>query len=356
MSRLSSLKPGFEVHFGGPDQPYGNLRNLLIRLVTGTPAGGSIDWVTYYFRDRELASALIDARQRGVDVRLTLSGKPRTSFANDVVIGMLRGADGLMDGLNLVSIPGAPAPRGRAWKPQLHEKLYCFSHPEPIAYIGSFNPAGDEPEERPDIVEEIGDHNRSHNALIGIKERVVVDKLREHARQLHRKSPNLFYRFSRRASADISAGNMSVWFWPRISSHPVLSFLKQFGADARVRIAASHIKSRTGIRAIIGLAGRGANVEIVADSTCRRVSELAEKRFVSSGVKFRRLQNAEHILMHLKFILLGAGNKRWSIFGSFNWTNPSFWLNHEIAAISDDPGLFRLLDERWRALTDQPEL
>ena len=93
MSRLSSLKPDFEVHFDGPDYRYGNLRKLLIRLVTGTPAGGSIDWVTYYFRDRELASALIDARQRGVDVRLTLSGKPRTSFANDVVIGMLRGAD-----------------------------------------------------------------------------------------------------------------------------------------------------------------------------------------------------------------------------------------------------------------------
>jgi phosphatidylserine/phosphatidylglycerophosphate/cardiolipin synthase-like enzyme len=43
-------------------------------------------------------------------------------------------------------------------------------------------------------------------------------------------------------------------------------------------------------------------------------------------------------------------DKVWSIFGSFNWTIPSFWLNHEIAAFSSDPALFKAFSERCDAL------
>jgi phosphatidylserine/phosphatidylglycerophosphate/cardiolipin synthase-like enzyme len=54
--------------------------------------------------------------------------------------------------------------------------------------------------------------------------------------------------------------------------------------------------------------------------------------------------------MHLKFVLIDDGRKVWSIFGSFNWTKPSFWLNHEIAVISSNPSLFKAFSERWDAL------
>ena len=40
------------VCFGGPDLPARRLRNLLEEQVRAVPGGGSIDWVTYYFRDR----------------------------------------------------------------------------------------------------------------------------------------------------------------------------------------------------------------------------------------------------------------------------------------------------------------
>ena len=55
-----------QVHFGGPDRPVGLLRDLLAERIALVPTGGSIDWVTYYFRDRRLATALVEARGRGV--------------------------------------------------------------------------------------------------------------------------------------------------------------------------------------------------------------------------------------------------------------------------------------------------
>ena len=64
------------VHFGGPDRPIGLLRDLLEQRVARVPTGGSIDWATFYFRDRRLAAALVEARERGVDVRVTLDAIP----------------------------------------------------------------------------------------------------------------------------------------------------------------------------------------------------------------------------------------------------------------------------------------
>ena len=59
--------------------------------------------------------------------------------------------------------------------------------------------------------------------------------------------------------------------------------------------------------------------------------------------------------MHLKFVLVEDHDKVWSIFGSFNWTKPSFWLNHEIAAISSDPVLFKAFSDRCDALENEKD-
>ena len=39
------------VYFGGPDQPVGRLRQLLLDRIRATPPGQSIDWATDYFLD-----------------------------------------------------------------------------------------------------------------------------------------------------------------------------------------------------------------------------------------------------------------------------------------------------------------
>jgi len=57
--------------------------------------------------------------------------------------------------------------------------------------------------------------------------------------------------------------------------------------------------------------------------------------------------------MHLKFVLVEDNGKAWSIFGSFNWTKPSFRLNHEIAAISSDTALFQAFARRWDVLESE---
>ena len=340
----------FDLHFGGPGLPRGGLRDLLARRVAETPAGGCIDWICYYFRDRRLAADLVAARRRGVAVRLCLAAKPRIADANEAALRLLAGADGLGDGLRLVCLPGLPAPGGKSWRPQLHEKLYVFSHPEPMAYIGSFNPAGDEPEERPDIVREIGDHNLSHNLLLGLRDAALAAKLQSHARALHGHPPGLLHRFGRRAGADFRRGGTSVHFWPRLRPHPLLRLLRRFGSGARVRIAASHIRAGAGIRAIEALVRRGAQVEILGEATRRRAPERAGRRLAAAGAAFRRIGDGETLLMHLKFALLEGRGERWSMLGSCNWTHPSFWLNHEIAVISDDLTLFESLGEHWRRL------
>lgn len=341
------MKFSSEVYFGGPDSSSGYLRDVLEEHINAVPAGGTIDWITYYFRDLRLAKALVQAHKRSVKITVSLAGKPRTSDANDAVIAMLSGPGGLGDGLRIVTLPGIPAPPRRAWRPQLHEKLYCFSHPKPIAFIGSFNPSGNDPEERPDIIREIGDQDRGYNALIGFVDPVLVDQLVSHARKLHRAPLGLFYRFSADANKAICVDGTTIHFWPRVGPHPVIQFLRQVGNGARVRVFASHIRSEAAVDIMIELANRGVSLEIFADSTYRRVTRKVEQRLNAAGIQFKRSKNLEDLPMHLKLVLVEDQDQDqvWSIFGSFNWTQPSFWLNHEIAAISSDLFLFKALSE-----------
>jgi phosphatidylserine/phosphatidylglycerophosphate/cardiolipin synthase-like enzyme len=345
--------PSPEIHFGGPAQPPGHLRDLLAEHIAAIPAGGSIDWVTYYFRDLRLAQALIQAKNRGVRVTVSLEGRPRIPHANNPVVAMLSGASGLGEGFRPVALPGIPSPPTKSWKPQLHEKLYCFSHPRPIAFIGSFNPSGNMPNEDPEIIREIGDQDRGYNVLVGFLEPDLVEKLVNHARQVHHASPSIFYRFSPDANRAISGTDTTIHFWPRVSPHPVIRFLDQVSNKARVRVVASHIRTASAVETMIALAKRGVALEIFAEATHRRVTPRVERLLTSAGIRFRRIRISGELPMHLKFVLVEDGNQVNSIFGSFNWTRPSFWLNHEIAAISSNRQLFEAFAERWDMLESE---
>jgi phosphatidylserine/phosphatidylglycerophosphate/cardiolipin synthase-like enzyme len=341
---------GFEVHFGGPDRPAGCLRDLLAERVAAVPAGGSIDWVTYYFRDRRLAAALLDAAARGVEVRVTVDGYPRTPHANDEVVRMLRG--GLGGGLRVVTHPMDGAPWGKLIRPRLHEKLYCFSGPEPVAFVGSFNPSGDVPEERPDVVREIGDQDRGHNVLVGIRERALIGDLVEHARSLHALRHGALDRFRPASNRSLQGEQVAIHFLPRVMRDPVVTLLRECGAEHRVRIAASHLSGRTSVRLFRALAARGTAVEILADATTRRVTPQAKEQLRAAGVSFRRLVQLEGLPMHDKFALIDGPALRYSVFGSFNWTEPSRRFSREIGAIASDPKLFDVFAARWDVLAD----
>ncbi len=340
----------FETHFGGPGKASGALRDLLAERIAAVPAGGSIDWVTYYFRDRALARDLIDASRRGVRVSLTLEHRPRIASANEKVIALLSGSRGLGPGLRTISLPGIPSPRNLAWKPQLHEKIYCFSHPEPMAFLGSFNPSSDFPEETPEILEEIGDHNVAHNMLIGTRDPQLVSLLTNHIRSLNTGGASLTQRFSPGTRRSLDCGHTELHFWPRLGTHPVEQLLAGFGAGSRVRIAASHIRNPGSVRCMIDLARRGSRVEVLSEHTRRRVPRRTEQRLAEAGVSFRRIGERDKVPMHLKFVLAENGTRRRVVFGSFNWTLPSYLLNHEVAAVTRDESLFRALDHHWNRL------
>ncbi len=342
-------------HFGGPDLAPGRLRDLLAERTAAVPAGGAIDFVTYYFRDRRLAEELLRARRRGVAVQVTLEGRPRTPRANAAVVDLLSGPAGLAGGLRLVQSRLDGTPLGRVFRPRLHEKLYCFSHPRPTALLGSFNPSGDLPEEQPEIVEEIRDQDRGHNVLVELARGELVGPLVEHARRLHRAPHGPLDRLAPRANRALRADRLEIHFWPRVLPNPVLGLLRRLGPGARVRLAASHLSGPSALRALLGLAARGVVLEILTESTERRVPPAAERRLSAAGISIRRVAHPQGLPMHAKFALVEAPGRRCVIFGSFNWTEPSRRFNREIGAICADAKLFDAFAERWGALEGQLE-
>ena len=334
----------FTPYFGGPDLPRGCLRDVLAQRVAAVPAGGEIDWVTYYFRDRRLAQELLNARRRGVRVRITLDAKPRTGHANNRVLDMLSGSDGL--GSDLRTVQHRPFP-GSSRNPHLHEKLYCFSHPAPEALLGSFNPSGDDPEEQPDIIDEILDQDQGHNFLVAINDPNLVNGLLRHARHIHQCRHGLLERFGPAMNRALGSGDTTIHFWPRIYPNPFSRLLQGVGSRAHVRVAASHIKGPGGVRDLVGLTRRGARVEVLAESTQRRVPDDIESTLLRAGVRLRRFDHPEGLPMHNKFVLVEDGNEYWTLFGSCNWTSRSRWLNHEIGVITRNRALFETFSQRW---------
>jgi hypothetical protein len=263
---------------------------------------------------------------------------------------MLSGAEGLGEGLRLVRHA-----RLRR-RPHLHEKLYCFSHPQPAALIGSFNPSGDEPELEPEIIADIRDQDRGYNVLVELRDRGIVNGLVAHARRLHRSRHGIFERFSAAANGRLRGDDVEIFCLPSVRPHPLLAQLRHVGAGAVVCIAASHIKGPTATRSLLELAGRGARVTILAEETLRRVPVSMEARLKDAGITIRRLVHPAGVPMHDKFVLIEQDGRRRVIFGSFNWTERSFRLNHEIGAICTNRVVVEAFAARWRALEAQASL
>ncbi len=340
----------FALHFGGPDLPARRLRDLLAERVEGVPAGGRILFATYYFRDRDLARRLVAARQRGVDVRVVLDGHPRTPRANRGVVELLRGPQGLGSGFRLSRSRSDGSRLGKLLRPRLHEKLYVFSHPKPAAFIGSFNPSGDEPEEAPEVIAEIQDQDRGHNLLLELAEPAVVAALSVHAEQLQRERFAWFARFGNDANRSHRFGDLELHFRPRLRSDPLRDLLAGLGAGVRLRLCASHLSGRTATREFAALLRRGAQLEILSEATPRRVPPETERALVGAGARLRRIAHPEGLPMHNKFLLIEGPSRRVSVLGSFNWTEPSLRLNREIGIVCSDPKLFDALAARWEIL------
>lgn len=330
---MSALGP---LEFGGPDLPPRRLRDLLQAQVDASPPGSRIDWATYYFRDRALAQALIRASDRGVQVKLVLEPDPRRAGANDEVIAQLQ-EHGLGGGFHLYR-------SWRAGKGQLHAKIYCFSHPG-LAWIGSFNPSGDEPEDA-DVIAEIGDQDRGHNLLLGIRSARLAAALRRHVGRLAGWSaipPFLRPSFNHMARD----GGTRLYFYPRLFPYPVERSIARLKAGDRVRAAISHLKPGELTEQLSNAVARGVAVEMLVHDTERRVPTELVETMEAAGVRVTRVSHGDELPMHAKFLLVEHWGKRLAWLGSYNFNKKSRRHNAEVLLSTDDPTVFASLENRF---------
>ncbi|WP_294395534.1 phospholipase D-like domain-containing protein [uncultured Sphingomonas sp.] len=328
------------VLFGGPDRPAGTLRDMLRARVDAVPPGGRIDWATYYFRDRDLAGALIRASDRGVAVRLVVEGDPRLAQASDAALCLLR-RHGLRGGL--VLRPPAPRPL-RGVNGRLHAKIYAFSAPQAIAFVGSFNPSGDSDVDQA-VIDQIGDQDRGHNLLVGLTGEGLVATLRDHVTTLAdgRGRTGHFAAANNRIYRD---GDTDLIFYPRLRPYVVEHAVDGLGRGDRLWAAISHLKADMVDRLAMA-ATRGASLALVVHDTERRVPTAAVERLSQAGVRVRRYRHPDHLPMHAKFIVIEQAGRRTSYFGSLNYNRNSRWLNDEVLVRSGDQALARTLLERF---------
>ena len=324
------------VLFGGPDMAPGALAAALAERIEAVPAGGEILWSAYYFGDGNLARLLVEADRRGVRVVLNLEARPRERNDNRPTAHFIAENGNLRGGFRETAsaMPG-----------HLHEKIYFFSHPRPVALVGSYNPSvGGPVDDR--FIASIGDQARGHNLLVEIAEPEIVAALR--ARVLEPPS-FLAGRFAREGGEVVERAGWRLAFFPRRDGRVIEKELDHFRPH-RVRIAASHIRDRAMVRALGRLTRAGVAVSIIAHDTQRRFPSRIEAACRKAGIEVRRYRHPERLPMHCKFILMeNAGGAR-CLFGSANLTLTSRWLNREVLVSTDDPGVCAALDARWRTL------
>ena len=332
-----------DVHFGGPDLPDGALREELKARIEATPPGGEIDWATYYFRDRDLADSLIAAQRRGVRVRVVLEARPKQQSANRTVIAKLRA--GLGDGLKLHGGGLSPFKLGK----HLHLKVYAFSGPCPAVFVGSYNPAGDDPED-PRILATVGDQDRGHNLLVELKSPEVVEALRDHVNDLWAGKVS---RRSVRQNQPITAGDTTIFLFPRIDPNVFEEAITDLGPGDRIIGAVSHMTPGTAAAGMEKAALRGADVQLMVNGSRSRVSKKAVKPLRRSGAEVERYFGEKGVPMHAKFVIVEQAGKKSAWFGSFNFNRGSQWMNQEVLIRSEDPTVVDALESRFGEISRQ---
>ncbi|ABL00351.1 conserved hypothetical protein [Pelobacter propionicus DSM 2379] len=351
LSTYQTSRPRFRVFFGGPDLKPRLLRDLLEARISAVPAGGEIFWATYYFRDVALADALIQAKERGARVSLTLEANPRTARTNIPVLSILQRADTLAAGCRPLM---HRCPDNLLWKkPLLHLKLYYFSHPKPHVLIGTFNPSGNQPED-PQVIEEIGDQDRGHNYLVEIVDSRLVAPLREHLLMLHTGPHGPWERLLPRNNRVISADDSRIYLFPRLRRDVLHQKLLTLPKGTTLRMAISHLNDkRIGIT-LLQLARRGVLIKILAHDTERRVPGWMEELF-DGQLDFRRYRHPQDLPMHNKFILIESHHRREVLFGSMNLSKSSLHANHELLVASSDLYLYDAFHTRWEKMINETE-
>ncbi|MGB9499226.1 MAG: phospholipase D-like domain-containing protein [Dissulfuribacterales bacterium] len=315
--------------------------------IKAVPCGGEIRWITYYFRDEQLAHELVEAGRRGVSVCVALEKKPRTAHANQGVADILGGHRGLAEGFRQI-IHRFPD-NLRFKRPRLHEKLYYFSHPRPHVLVGSFNPSSNRPEDLL-IIAKIGDQDQEHNFLVELNDDSIVSALKAHMQHIHDGVHGPWERLFSPDNRIIRSGDTSLYIFPRRRRGVLKKYLQAVPPGSILRIAVSHMNNAQMVNLLCYLSNKGVAVEIIAHDTFRRVPLWTEKKLSRAKINFHRYRHPRGTSMHNKFFLVENNNLKQVIFGSMNLSSRSLHANHELLVFSENSFLFDGFSRRWEEM------
>lgn len=349
---MSNAHPsGSNIYFGGPDLNKNSLRDILLRSVEETPAGGSINWMCYYLSDTAILNALVEASRRNVTITILVDANPRVPDINEASINYLRKhASG---SINLIIAHKKPVWEylGINWHPHFHTKLYYFSDPTPHIFIGSYNPTAGTDELDDKTISEIGDHSISHNALARINNPELISVLSEYISNMHSRCFRSFARYSTSHNRTHSRGEWMFNYLPTLRAHPIQNLLTKNDKNAAIKCAISHLKGPGIRRSLVKALQLGKDVEILLDSTERRVPQEYLSFLKQHGIKYYQPNTPLNCLMHNKFILYDSPDESCVMFGSYNWSARSRYLNHEIVATTREKNIVSAFKSRWNEIT-----
>ena len=338
------------VFFGGPDLEKNALRNILLKAINATPAGYEIKWVCYYLNDPDIVDAIVNAVNRGVNVSIILDAHPRIPDINQYAIDTLCSLNSDLLTFLLASNQRLWKYVGVDWHPHLHSKFYYFSHPQPHAYIGSYNPTADKYHTGAKFTGEIGDHSISHNVLVKITETGSIRTLLEYYSRLTHVTSRRYARFSCLHNKTHRSDQWSISFLPRFRSHPADALFKTISPGTRIKCAISHLKGPGTLKAFKRAIKHNADIELLIETSQRRTDNNRLTSLRNANVKVYQPRFPQDCLMHNKFILYQSPNLQCVMLGSFNWSTRSRLLNYEIIATTSNPGIFNAFEARWNQL------
>ena len=337
---------GSNVNFGGPDLKKNNLRDILLQSIDAIPEGGNIVWMCYYLNDSSILHALVKASLRGVAITVLVDAKPRVPSVNNSSIHYL---DKYATGnINVIAAHKKPLWEylGLNWHPHFHTKLYYFSHPVPNVYVGSYNPTAGAGELSEDIISQIGDHSISHNVLVNISEQEIVTVLRKYTEKMQHHSFRSIARLAPWHNRTHCSQDWKINFLPTMGNHPIRNLLTT-NEEAKIKCAISHLKG-PGIKRLLESALRtGKNLEVLLDSTERRVPQQILSFFDQNKIQYHQPKLPINCLMHNKYILYKSATESKVIFGSYNWSARSRYLNHELIVTTSNKAMVADFNTRW---------
>ena len=336
--------------FAGPDKKTQLLRDTLLKQVNNTPSGGTIRWMCYYFYEPVLLDALISAAKRGVKIEIIVEGRPRTQPVSQLCREMFE-QHPCID-ITYVQQKSVWEYMGITWHPHMHSKLYYFSHPTPHVLVGSYNPTAGPESMNESLVDQIGNHALSHNVLVRLDDASIVEHLLDYVMKMKRKSFAHTARISNSRRRHYSDKYYQIYFLPRLASHPVTRLLAKKTRNAQIRCAISHLKGPAIARPLLAAARHGNHVEIILGQSKRRVSGRQLSLLDKHEIKYHQLDNGSNLLMHNKFIICQSPGEHGVLFGSFNWSMRSWWLNHEILVYTKDNNIVNAFEQRWQEMLE----